>query len=298
MVPRRLMVAALVAVASVASACGGERDALAPPSASPPAESSPDRGVRAAAVPARSPAARRAPAAAAKPAVAAAVRRPAARARRGAAPPPCGPARLLRSTARAFAAVARGPTTAYTWPGTGRPVERFGALNANGVPTVFGVLASRRCGATWYRVQLPIRPNGSVGWIRADDVDVVGVRTSIEVDLSRRTLTLAEEGKPILTAPVAIGAPPTPTPPGSYYVNQRLVAPDPSGPYGPAAVGISGFSPTLTGWTQGGPLAIHGTNRPDLIGQAISHGCVRVRNDVLRQIYARAEPGTPVVIAA
>ena len=274
---RARLVAVLVAVAGLAAACGGVREAVTatPPAVSPPAESAANRGIRTTLV-------RRA----------ASVRPPAGR---GA----CEAVRPLRSTVRAFAGVVRRPTTAYARPGSGRAIGRFGLLNANGVPTVFGVLASRRCGAaaTWYRVQLPIRPNGAVGWVRAADVDLVAVRTSIVVDLSQRTLTLSEAGRRVLTAPVAIGAPPTPTPPGSYYVNQRLVAPDPSGPYGPAAVGISGFSPTLTGWTQGGPLAIHGTNRPDLIGQAVSHGCVRVRNDVLRRLYARAEPGTPVVIS-
>jgi lipoprotein-anchoring transpeptidase ErfK/SrfK len=52
----------------------------------------------------------------------------------------------------------------------------------------------------------------------------------------------------------------------------------------------------LTGWTQGGPIAIHGTNRPDLIGRAVSNGCIRVRNDVLRRIFAATPEGTPVEI--
>jgi len=270
---RALVASILLTVAGLAASCGGVREARAPV-VSPPAERAADRGFRAAPLP--RPAAVRAPTG------------------RGA----CEAARPLRSTVRAFAGVVRRPTTAYARPGGDRAIARFELLNPNGVPTVLGVLASRRCAATWYRVQLPIRPNGSVGWVRAADLDLVAVRTSIVVDLSRRMLVLSEAGRTVLTAPVAIGAPPTPTPPGSYYVDQRLVAPDPSGPYGPAAVGISGFSPTLTGWTQGGPLAIHGTNRPDLIGQAVSHGCVRVRNDILRRLYVRAEPGTPVVISA
>ena len=43
-------------------------------------------------------------------------------------------------------------------------------------------------------------------------------------------------------------------------------------------MGISAFQPKLPHWPQGGPVAIHGTNQPELIGQAISHGCVRMRN--------------------
>ncbi|MBA3384449.1 MAG: L,D-transpeptidase, partial [Actinobacteria bacterium] len=70
----------------------------------------------------------------------------------------------------------------------------------------------------------------------------------------------------------------------------------PSGPFGPSAVGIAAYSEVLTGWAQGGPIAIHGTNRPDLIGQAVSNGCVRVRNEVVRRIFDETLSGTPVVI--
>ena len=52
----------------------------------------------------------------------------------------------------------------------------------------------------------------------------------------------------------------------------------------------------LTGWTQGGPIAIHGTNEPWSIGHAVSNGCIRVRNPVLRRLYQVTPAGTPVVI--
>ena len=50
----------------------------------------------------------------------------------------------------------------------------------------------------------------------------------------------------------------------------------------------------------GGPgrLALHGTNRPDQVGQDISNGCVRVPNDVILQIADRVPLGTPVEIVA
>jgi lipoprotein-anchoring transpeptidase ErfK/SrfK len=80
-------------------------------------------------------------------------------------------------------------------------------------------------------------------------------------------------------------------------VNQRLVpAEGPDGPYGPGAVGISAFSPVLTGWAQGGPVAIHGTNEPWSIGRAVSNGCIRLPNPVLRRVFAAALAGTPVII--
>ena len=79
-------------------------------------------------------------------------------------------------------------------------------------------------------------------------------------------------------------------------MNQRLRPLNPRGPFGPGAVGISAFSEVLTGWTQGGPIAIHGTNAPWSLGRAVSNGCIRLRNPVLRRVFAQAFAGTPVVI--
>ena len=204
-------------------------------------------------------------------------------------------------TARtSYAAVVQGRAPAYRRPGASR-LASFGPENVNGVPTVFAVLAKRvdaACAAQWYRVQLPLKPNGITGWVRAADVELAPVRTRIEVDLSERRVTLFDRGRRVLSATAAIGSAQTPTPTGRYYVNQRLVPADPSGPFGPGAIGISAFSEVLTGWTQGGPIAIHGTNRPDLLGRAVSNGCIRVRNDLLRRLFDRTLAGTPVTVRA
>ncbi|HEX5800664.1 MAG TPA: L,D-transpeptidase [Gaiellaceae bacterium] len=236
-----------------------------------------------------------------QPAAATAKPKPAPRARPAAARPAvrCASPRIrpLRTRSLAFAAVVRSGAQAYARP-HGQPLARFARLNVNGVPTVFGVLGRARCDGDWLRVQLPKRPNGILGWVRARDVELVRVRTRIEVDLSTRRVTLYRAGAELLSATAAIGAADTPTPTGSYYVDQRLVAPNPEGPFGPAAIGISAFSPVLQHWAQGGPIAIHGTNQPDLIGGAVSHGCVRVRNDVLVRMFRLVEAGTPVVIRA
>ena len=206
--------------------------------------------------------------------------------------------RRLRSRTTAYAAVVRRSSVAYRRPG-GVRLAHFGPRNANGAATVFGVLGAvvtRACSPTWYRVQLPMRPNGIAGFVRARDVGLLRVRTRIEVDISRRRLTLFRGGKPVLSATAAVGAPATPTPTGRYYVNQRLIPADTSGPFGPGAIGVSAFSNVLTGWTQGGPIAIHGTNQPWSIGRSISNGCIRLPNAVLRRMFAAALAGTPVVI--
>ena len=200
----------------------------------------------------------------------------------------------------AYAAVVRDRAQAVR-RACGRAFARFGRLNQNGVPTVFGVRGARvdrTCTPTWYLVQLPMRPNGVTGWVRASEVDVETVAARIEVDLSARRVTLFEDGRRVLSASAAIGSRATPTPTGTYYVNQRLIPTDPSGPFGPGAVGISAFSNVLTGWTQGGPIAIHGTNAPWSIGKAVSNGCIRLPNPTLRRVFAQALAGTPVIIHA
>jgi L,D-transpeptidase catalytic domain len=205
--------------------------------------------------------------------------------------------RDLGSSRLAYAAVVRDRADAFRAPGM-RRVASFGRLNVNRVPTVLGILGRLQgpdC-KPWFRVQLPMRPNGIVGYVRAGDVRVQPVRTRISVDLSARRVTLYRDGRLVLRVPAAIGTAATPTPIGRYYVNQRLIPRDPSGPFGPGAIGISAFSPVLTGWAQGGPIAIHGTNRPDLIGRRVSNGCIRVRNRDLVRLFDAALSGTPVTI--
>ncbi|MEX2210161.1 MAG: L,D-transpeptidase [Gaiellaceae bacterium] len=211
-----------------------------------------------------------------------------------------GSVETLRSEHIAYAGVVRWSARAYRRPGRGL-IHTFGRENVNNHVTVLGVLSAirdRKCEATWYRVQLPLKPNGTLGYVRGSELELMPVRTRILIDISDRKIVLERAGRVVLETVAAVGSEATPTPTGRYYVNQRLRAADPSGPYGPGGVGISAFSEVLTYWAQGGPIAIHGTNRPETIGLAASNGCLRVRNDVLRQIFDAALPGTPVVIRA
>ncbi|MDX6476199.1 MAG: hypothetical protein QOH95_1710 [Gaiellaceae bacterium] len=206
----------------------------------------------------------------------------------------------LGSRRLAYVGVATHGAVAYGRPG-GAVRARFGAKNLNDYPTVFGVLGAvvrRDCTPRWYRVQLPIKPNGVTGFVRAHALELQTVGVRIVVDVSDRRLTLFRDGRSELTATVAVGSPSTPTPTGRFYVNQRLVPTDRGGPFGPGAVGISAFSNVLTGWTQGGPVAIHGTNEPWSIGHAVSNGCVRLPNAALEKVFREAVAGTPVIIKA
>jgi lipoprotein-anchoring transpeptidase ErfK/SrfK len=47
---------------------------------------------------------------------------------------------------------------------------------------------------------------------------------------------------------------------------------------------------------RGGEYAIHGTNRPDLVGGFVSHGCIRMYNRDIRELYSMVSIGTPVIV--
>ena len=187
-------------------------------------------------------------------------------------------------------------------PGTLRPYMDLDADNPWGQRLQLLVVgnADDEDGDIWLRVQLPIWPNGQEGWVSASDVRLRRATDRVLVDLSDRRLVLMRDGEPVDRLAVAIGASSTPTPPGRYFVWARVVTDRPGGPYGSFILGLSGFSETIEPWTEwpGQPrLAIHGTDDPDDAGHAVSNGCVRVLNALLRGL--RDVPlGTPVEIRA
>jgi lipoprotein-anchoring transpeptidase ErfK/SrfK len=152
----------------------------------------------------------------------------------------------------------------------------------------------------WLNVLLPIRPNGASGWIKASDVTLGTTDYEIRIEVGAHKLTLLKLGQPVLESGVVVGADKTPTPPGRFYVTDPLdLHSQPNAGYGVFALGISGYSNVLTSFKGGpGQLAVHGTNNPDQVGQNISNGCVRVPNDIIEQIAAQVQLGTPVTIVA
>lgn len=152
--------------------------------------------------------------------------------------------------------------------------------------------------ADWIEVQLPVRPNGTTGWVRREEISLSGNPYRVEIDTAAHQLRVMRDNDLMVETTVGIGTGATPTPLGRFYIIELLQpAEGPDGPYGPYAFGLSGFSETLTSFAGGdGVIGIHGTNRPDALGTDVSHGCVRVANDVIESLAGLLPLGTPVLI--
>jgi lipoprotein-anchoring transpeptidase ErfK/SrfK len=149
-------------------------------------------------------------------------------------------------------------------------------------------------GEVWYRISIPMRPNGSFGWIPAKTVSLKPTHSAIVINLKRRVVDIYRFGKRKWHGLVAIGAPGRETPVGHYFVASRFV------PYHDTFLGVfaeetSAYS-KLTEWPGGGVVGIHGTSLPQLLGKAVSHGCVRVSNVTARHLRSLAPLGTPIWI--
>lgn len=152
-----------------------------------------------------------------------------------------------------------------------------------------------------HRVQLPVRPNGSTGWVDAGDVSLTVHDYRIEIELAAFELRVMKGDDVLVTTPIGVGTQDTPTPGGVYYIKELLQPPSPDGPYGTYAYGLSGFSNVLESFAGGnGVIGIHGTNQPELIGTNVSHGCIRVENAVISELVEDIglPLGVPVQIQA
>ena len=157
-------------------------------------------------------------------------------------------------------------------------------------------LSSRRGSdrAWWYRLSLPGHPNGARGWVRADAADVRPMTNRVVVRLGARRLEVRRirDGRLVLGSVAAVGAPGSRTPLGrSFYVESGFVPTDPF--YGTFALETSAYT-RVTDWPGKGVVGIHGTNARGLLGQAVSHGCIRVDNAVATRLRRLAPPGTPI----
>lgn len=164
----------------------------------------------------------------------------------------------------------------------------------SGAPLVFLVQERR---SERLRVLLPLRPNGSQGWIRATDVTLFQHDYRMVISTGKHTLTLFKAGAVLLRIPVGLGTNGTPTPGGVFYTKELLRPSNPDGAFGPYAYGLSGYSEVLTSFLGGdGEIGLHGTNEPSSIGKNVSHGCIRLSNANITKLARLLPLGVPVQI--
>jgi lipoprotein-anchoring transpeptidase ErfK/SrfK len=192
-------------------------------------------------------------------------------------------------------AIATGSKTPlYHAPTDPSPYTTLTSPNLDGAPQAFLV---KRIIGKWAFVYLPVRPNGSTGWIRLKHVKLAKHSYRVVIKLDSHRIVVYRGTKVILRAAVGVGRAVTPTPSGLYYITELLRQPDPNGLYGPYAFGLSAHSNVLHEFAgRNGILGLHGTNYPQGIGTNVSHGCLRVLNHVIVKLAHTLPIGTPVRI--
>ena len=130
---------------------------------------------------------------------------------------------------------------------------------------------------------------------------LASVSSRLVVDLSEARVHSYWGEQRIASYPLAVGQPGWETPTGTFQVIHKqhnptwrqpitgdLIPPGPDNPLGDRWIGF---------WSDGEhQIGFHGTNKEDLIGQAVSHGCLRMRNGDVRALYEQVSEGTPVIV--
>jgi len=190
--------------------------------------------------------------------------------------------------------VVRIPDAAVVYATPGGP-----PLTARGVPvTEHGSAWVVHRHGSWLAIPTILRRGRRLGWIRRTPAyRLTRTRLLVRVDLSQRRMRATRGGRPLMTAPVTIGAPWSPSPTGPTSVSARI----PTGPasglsprgYGPVVVALrlwqSASSPAFPG---GGIMAFHG-GRGAAAGTA---GCFRMTDADVMRLARIVRAGTPVII--
>lgn len=154
----------------------------------------------------------------------------------------------------------------------------------------------------WAKVQVPVRPNGTTAWVQTAFFTEEKHDYHITIDLSDNTVQLFKgtDPEPIVEQISVVGKESRPTPVVRAYIDEKIPGADLSPAYGDWILSIAAFSESLGTFGAGGmpKLALHGTNQPELMGQYVSSGCIRVPNEVVAFIAETAPVGTVVEIVA
>lgn len=151
------------------------------------------------------------------------------------------------------------------------------------------------------KVRLDVRPNGTAMWLNADDVVLSATHWRIAISREQRRLQVNWAEHLDRSWPVVVGKPSTPTPSGLFAIAEKLRQPDPHAFVGSWVLLLTAHSNVLRR-LQGGDrqIAMHGRGGESLVdplGSALSHGCVRMDNDMIAWLAGHVPIGTPVRIS-
>ena len=200
------------------------------------------------------------------------------------------------------AGIVRG-VEARSRPGGGRNVWHVGPQTSwSAEPQILMVLGSAMVdGQQWLRVLLPIRPDGTSGWIPRNNVDLMHTPYWVSVNTGARTVTVDENGRRLHRYRAVVGKPSTPTPDGLAAIYEKDAQSDPTAFLGPWALPLTILSNVLYNFGGGpGRVAIHGRDGASLLdplGTAASHGCIRIDNGPVTWMAHHLPAGTPVQIS-
>jgi hypothetical protein len=209
--------------------------------------------------------------------------------------PPAPP--ILERVSDLAARVPRGNRIALRALPGGRVLARLGSKTEFGSPQTLSV-AFRK--GRWLAVRSSALGNKRLGWVdvRSTRLHLLRRPLSLEVDLSRKELSVHEGNGINRRISVAIGAPETPTPPGEFFVTDKLPGAEFGSYYGCCILALSGRQPDLPrGWSGGDRLAIHGSPTATW-GHAVSNGCLHADETDLRYLMRTVPLGTRILIHA
>lgn len=196
--------------------------------------------------------------------------------------------------------VTAGP--AWQGPGRGRVMARLTPYTTPTFePQTLLVLGSARAGGRlWLRLRLPIRPDGSTGWVPRHRVILSHTPYWVTVSLAARQVSVYRLGVLMHTFQAVVGKPSTPTPTGLAAVYEKDPQPSPNDFLGTWALPLTILSHALHSFDGGpGRVAIHGRGGASLLdplGSAASHGCIRIDNGPVGWMADHLPLGTPVDI--
>ncbi len=152
-------------------------------------------------------------------------------------------------------------------------------------------------GGRWLKVRPPGRPNGLTGWIQRDRARLEITAWHLLIDLRSRRLVVYLDGRRLRSFRAVVGKPSTPTPTGSFFVQETMRMPS-WDPGGPEALALSARSNVLLSFDGGpGQIAVHGRDGlGGTLGDAQSHGCVRLAASSITWLARWIRPGVPVTI--